>query len=260
MATLPRNTFKARLNEPGIQYGLWVSLADPIAAEISAGAGLDWLLIDGEHSPNDLRTVLGQLHAIQNHTPSAIVRPLKGDVALIKQYLDIGVQTILVPMVESADQAAEMVRAVRYPPVGLRGVATARAAQWGRIEGYANRADSEMCVIVQIESAEGLRHLDAIAAVEGVDALFVGPSDLGAALGHLGDPNHPEVRAAVSSALGAIRSAGKAAGVLGATPELAREYATAGATFVGVGVDTILLAKATRALADSFKQGGHHDR
>lgn len=247
-----QSRFKARLSEDVVQYGLWVSLADSVAAEITAGAGFDWILIDGEHSPNDLRTMLYQLQAVEAYPVSPIIRPVRGDAVLVKQYLDIGVQTILVPMVETVEHAEEMVKAVRYPPAGIRGVATARGARWGRVDDYWEEADDQMCVIAQIESLAGLDNLEAIAAVPGIDGLFVGPSDLGAALGYLGQSNHPKVKAAVADALARIRATGKAAGVLGVTPELAKEYASAGATFVGVGVDTAILAKATKALADQF--------
>lgn len=246
---VPANRFKRRLSSAEVQYGLWVSLADPVAAEVAAGSGLDWLLIDGEHAPNDLRTVLAQLQAVAAYPVTPIVRPVRGDPALIKQYLDLGAQTILAPMVESAAQARELAAALRYPPAGSRGVATARAARWGRVEGYWAQADDEMCLIVQIESRAGLEALPEIAAVAGVDALFVGPSDLAAALGHLGDPGHPTVVAAVSEAIGTIAAGGKAAGVLAPSAELAAAYTEAGATFVAVGVDTMLLARATDDLA-----------
>lgn len=252
---IPRNRFKARLSDGGIQYGLWVSLADAVSAEITAVAGFDWVVIDGEHAPNDLRSILAQLQAVQAYDVSPIVRPVRGDVALIKQLLDIGAQTILVPMVESADQAEEMVAAVRYPPAGIRGVATARGARWGRVDDYWSQSDDQMCVIAQIETLVGLDSLEEIATVDGIDALFVGPSDLAAALGYLGQPNHPEVKATVTNALARIQATGRSAGVLGVTPELAMIYAAAGATFVGVGVDTIVLANALAALASQFTAG-----
>ena len=250
---MPRNSFKRRLNEPGTQYGIWVSLADPVAAEICAGAGFDWLLIDAEHSPNELRTIMQQLQAVAPYSASPIVRPVRGEASIIKQYLDLGAQTLLIPMVESAAQASDLVRAMRYPPHGIRGVASARSARWGRVDDYWSEANDEACLIVQIESLAGLENLEAIAAVDGVDGLFVGPSDLGAALGYLGDANNLIVKQAVKDALHAIRATGKAAGVLGATPELAEEYGQAGATFVAVAVDTAVLARSTEALAARFK-------
>jgi len=249
---MPKNEFKRRLAEPGVQYGMWISLADPVAAEISAGAGFDWLMIDAEHSPNDLRTLLVQLQAVNAYPVSPVIRPPKGDPVLIKQYLDLGAQTILVPMIETAEQAEEMVRATRYPPHGIRGVATGRGARWGRVENYWQQANDEMCLLVQVETVEGVKNLMDIAMVDGVDGVFIGPSDLGAALGHLGDPTHPNVREAVAAAIMAVRAAGKPAGVLSVNPTLAREFRDAGANFVAVGVDTHLLAKQTKALADSF--------
>jgi 4-hydroxy-2-oxoheptanedioate aldolase len=249
---IPRNQFKRRLADDGVQYGMWISLADPVAAEISAGAGFDWLMIDAEHSPNDLRTLLVQLQAVNGYPVSPVIRPPKGDPVIIKQYLDLGAQTVLIPMVETAEQAAEMVRATRYPPAGIRGVSTGRGARWGRVENYFRQANDEMCLLVQVETVKGVENLMAIAMVDGVDGVFIGPSDLGAALGHVGDASHPEVRAAVVAAIGAVRAAGKPAGVLSVNPTLAREYRDAGANFVAVGVDTNLLAKHTKALADDF--------
>ena len=253
MVEMPVNEFKRRLSEPGVQYGMWISLADPVAAEISAGAGFDWLLIDAEHSPNDLRTLLVQLQAVNAYPVSAVIRPPRADAVIIKQYLDLGVQTILVPIIETAEQAEEMVRSVRYPPHGNRGVSTSRAARWGRVDNYYGHANDQMCVLVQVETIEGVKNLMDIARVDGVDGVFIGPSDLGAALGHIGDASHPEVRAAVAAAIVAVRAAGKPAGVLSVNPTLAREYRDAGANFVAVGVDTSMLAKHTKALAESFK-------
>lgn len=250
---MPRNEFKRRLGEPGVQYGMWVSLADPVAAEISASAGFDWMLIDGEHSPNDLRTLLSQLQAAWGYSVSPVLRPPRGDVHLIKQYLDIGAQTVLIPMVETAAQAAEMVAATRYPPRGVRGVATARGARWGRVDDYWRQADEEMCVLVQVETITGVQNLQEIALTDGVDGVFIGPSDLGAALGHLGNANHPEVVEAVSESIAAVRAFGKPAGVLSVNPHLARIYRDAGANFVAVGVDTHLLAKHTAELIESFR-------
>ena len=253
MSDIPVNQFKRRLVEPAVQYGMWISLADPVAAEISAGAGFDWLMIDAEHSPNDLRTLLAQLQAVNGYPVSAVIRPPRADAVIIKQYLDLGAQTILVPMIDTAEQAEEMVRAVLYPPQGIRGVASARAARWGRIDDYYRQANDEMCVLVQVETIKGVKNLMDIARVDGVDGVFIGPSDLGAALGHIGDATHPDVREAVVASITALRAAGKPAGVLSVNPTLAREYRDAGANFVAVGVDTSMLAKHTKALADSFK-------
>ncbi|MDR0209978.1 MAG: 4-hydroxy-2-oxoheptanedioate aldolase [Pseudomonas putida] len=254
---MPINTFKQRLQRGETQIGLWLGLADPYCAELAANAGFDWLLIDGEHAPNDLRSLLGQLQAIAPYPSQAVIRPVIGDTALIKQVLDIGAQTLLVPMVESADQAQALVRAMRYPPSGVRGVgsALARASRWNTIPGYLDHADAQMCLLVQIENREGLANLDAICAVEGVDGVFIGPADLSAAMGHRGNPGHPEVQAAIEDAIVRIRDAGKAAGILSADQTLARRYIELGAAFVAVGVDTTVLMRGLQALMGSFKEG-----
>jgi 4-hydroxy-2-oxoheptanedioate aldolase len=252
---LPVNRFKQGLREGRPQIGLWLGLANAYCAEICAGAGFDWLLLDGEHAPNDLRSLLEQLQAIAAYPSQPIVRLPIGDTVLIKQTLDLGVQTLLAPMVESAEQAATIVRATRYPQAGVRGVgsALARASRWNRIPDYLRRADAEMCVLAQVETFTGLEQLDAIARVEGVDGVFIGPADLAGALGHLGNPAHPDVQRAIEDAIARIRAAGKAAGILMADETLARRYLSLGCTFVGVGVDTTLLTRATQTLADKFK-------
>ncbi|AHL33911.1 2-keto-3-deoxy-L-rhamnonate aldolase [Pseudomonas brassicacearum] len=252
---MPINTFKQRLRSGEAQIGLWLGLADAYCAELAANAGFDWLLIDGEHAPNDLRTLLGQLQAVAPYPSQPVIRPVVGDTALIKQVLDIGVQTLLVPMVESADQARELVRAIHYPPHGVRGVgsALARASRWNSIPGYLDKADEQMCLLVQIESREGLANLDAIAAVDGVDGVFIGPADLSASMGFRGNPGHPDVQAAIEDAIARIRQAGKAAGILSADEKLARRYIELGAAFVAVGVDTTVLMRGLQTLAATFK-------
>ncbi|OHW39942.1 4-hydroxy-2-oxoheptanedioate aldolase [Pseudomonas sp. 06C 126] len=252
---MPINRFKQRLNSGEAQIGLWLGLADAYCAELAANAGFDWLLIDGEHAPNDLRGMLGQLQAVAPYASEAVIRPVIGDTALIKQVLDIGAQTLLVPMVESAAQARELVRAMRYPPQGIRGVgsALARASRWNRIDGYLDQADAQMCLLVQIESLQGLANLDAIAAVEGVDGVFIGPADLSASMGHRGNPGHPDVQAAIEDAIARIRQAGKAAGILSADEKLARRYIELGAGFVAVGVDTTVLMRGLQGLVGKFK-------
>ncbi|QDH64695.1 4-hydroxy-2-oxoheptanedioate aldolase [Pseudomonas azotoformans] len=252
---MPVNTFKHRLRSGEAQIGLWLGLADAYCAELAANAGFDWLLIDGEHAPNDLRGLLGQLQAVAPYPSQPVIRPVIGDTALIKQVLDIGVQTLLVPMVESAEQARELVRAIHYPPHGVRGVgsALARASRWNSIAGYLDHADEQMCLLVQIENREGLANLEAIAAVEGVDGVFIGPADLSASMGHRGNPGHPEVQAAIEDAIARIRNAGKAAGILSADQALARRYIELGAAFVAVGVDTTVLMRGLQSLAAAFK-------
>ncbi|ATE77987.1 4-hydroxy-2-oxoheptanedioate aldolase [Pseudomonas sp. PvR086] len=252
---MPINRFKQRLKSGEAQIGLWLGLADAYCAELAANAGFDWLLIDGEHAPNDLRGLLGQLQAVAPYPSHPVIRPVIGDIALIKQVLDIGAQTLLVPMVESAEQARELVRAIHYPPQGIRGVgsALARASRWNSIPGYLDKADEQMCLLVQIENREGLVNLDAIAAVEGVDGVFIGPADLSASMGHRGNPGHPEVQAAIEDAIVRIQKAGKAAGILSADETLARRYIELGAAFVAVGVDTTVLMRGLQTLAGKFK-------
>jgi 4-hydroxy-2-oxoheptanedioate aldolase len=250
----PINGFKQALRERRVQFGLWVGLANAYGAEICAGAGFDWLLLDAEHGPNTVQTLLAQLQAVAAHPTHAVVRATSGDPAHLKQLLDIGAATVLVPMVESPEQARALVRAVRHPPEGLRGVSTvlARAAQWGRYDDNLQRANDEVCLLVQIESVVALEHVDAIARVDGVDGLLIGPSDLAATLGHRGRSSHPEVRVAIDRAVARIVAAGKPAGILSTDEKLAHEFVTAGCTFVAVGVDTALLARATSELAAKF--------
>ena len=252
---MPINTFKQRLQSGPAQIGLWLGLADPYCAELAANTGFDWLLIDGEHAPNDLRGLLGQLQAVAPYASQPVIRPVIGDTALIKQLLDIGAQTLLVPMVESAEQARELVRAMHYPPQGIRGVgsALARASRWNSIPGYLDKADAQMCLLVQIENLEGLAKLDEIVAVEGVDGVFIGPADLSASMGHRGNPGHTEVQAAIEDAIVRIGKAGKAAGILSADQSLARRYLELGAKFVAVGVDTTVLMRGLQTLAAAFK-------
>jgi 4-hydroxy-2-oxoheptanedioate aldolase len=251
---LPVNTFKAAMARRQPQIGLWVGLASGYAAELLATTGFDWLLIDGEHAPNDVRSVLSQLQATAAYPVAAIVRPVDGSTALIKQYLDVGAQTLLVPMVHTAAQAAQIVAATRYAPRGVRGLgsALARASRWNGVDGYVQHADEEICVLVQVESVQGLAELGAIAAVDGVDGVFFGPADLSASMGHLGEPNHPDVLRAIDDGIATVIAAGKAPGILATDPALARRYLEAGALFVAVGLDTTLLARAARDLAAAF--------
>jgi 4-hydroxy-2-oxoheptanedioate aldolase len=254
---MPQNTFKLALREGRAQIGLWIGLANAYCAEICAGAGFDWLLIDSEHAPNDLQTLLSQLQAVAPYSSHPIIRVPIGDVTRIKQILDLGVQTLLVPVVESADQAAEMVGAVRYPPVGVRGVgsALARASRWNRIGNYLQAADEQMCLLVQVETKRGIDNLQAIAATSGVDGVFIGPADLSASMGYRGQPSHPEVQKVIEQSIATILAAGKAVGILTADETLARRYLELGCTFVAVGVDATLLARATDTLAAKFKGG-----
>ncbi|QHE83789.1 aldolase/citrate lyase family protein [Hydrogenophaga sp. BPS33] len=257
----PTNPFKQALAERRAQIGLWLGLANAYSAEICAGAGFDWLLIDGEHSPNGLRDVLAQAQTIAAYPAShPIARVPVGDAALIKQYLDLGLQTLLVPMVDTPEQAAQLVRACRYPQAGdiegqggIRGMGGARASRWGRYPNYAKEANAQVCLLVQAESREALRNLDAIAATPGVDGVFIGPTDLSASLGHIGNPGHAEVQTAIEDAIARILRAGKAPGILATDETLARHYLALGAVFVAVGLDTQILVRQTSALAARFK-------
>ncbi|MGO2392314.1 MAG: 4-hydroxy-2-oxoheptanedioate aldolase [Halomonas sp.] len=253
---MPQNEFKQQLLAGQPQTGIWLGLASAYSAEIAATAGFDWLLLDAEHVPNDLGSLLAQLQALAPYKSHPVVRPPTGDAVLIKRYLDIGVQNLLIPMVETAEQAAELVAATRYPPHGERGVGhvLARASRWGQVKDYLARADDEICLMLQVESQQALDNLEAIAAVEGVDGVFIGPADLSASMGHLGNAGHPDVEAAISDAIHKIRAAGKAAGIVTVDEQAARGYLVAGCTFVGVGIDALLYANALRGLAERFKR------
>lgn len=250
----PHNAFKAALAAGRPQIGLWLGLASGYTAEIAAGAGFDWLVIDGEHGPNTLPSIIAQLQAIAPSQSRPVVRAPIGETWVLKQLLDIGAQTLLVPMVETADQALALVRAVRYPPAGVRGVgaALARASAFSRVTDYLETADAEICLLVQIESRRGLGAIEEIAAVEGVDGIFIGPSDLAADMGHLGRPGAPEVREAVEDGIRRIIAAGRPAGILTGDAALARDYLALGASFVAVGTDVSVFAGALGALAKTF--------
>jgi len=252
---LPRNPFKHAIRAGNQQVGLWVSLASAYSAELVAGSGFDWLLLDGEHSPNDPPRILEQLQAVAPYPVTPIVRPAWNDKVLIKRYLDVGVQSFLVPYVSSSAEARAAVEAVRYPPRGIRGVAgTTRASRYGRIADYAKRAEDEICMLVQIETRAGLEDLDAIARTDGIDGVFIGPADLAAGLGHLGEIGHAEVQSAIKDAIGRIRACGKPAGILATDEPSARRYIEWGTTFTAVGLDAMILARETEKLAKAFKR------
>ena len=248
------NHFKRKLKNHQ-QIGLWVGLADAYGTEIAANAGYDWLLIDGEHAPSDLRTTLAQLQSIAAYPSQAVVRPPIGSVQLIKQLLDIGAQTLLIAMVETVEQAELMVKAVRYPPEGVRGVgaALARATRWNSIPNYYATAHENICLLIQIESVTGLENLDEILKVDGIDGVFIGAVDLSATMGYQGDPNHAEVQNAVVDAIKRIRQSGKAAGILSTQHEVTQMYLELGTEFVAVGVDTSVLMNSLRELLAKYK-------
>lgn len=243
-------SFKQALAGGRPLFGLWQAMAYGYAAEICAHAGYDWLLFDGEHSPNTAQTLLGQLQAVSRFALEPIARVPSGDPVSIKQYLDLGFTTLLIPMVDSAEQAAAVVSASRYPPQGIRGVAsaTARATGFGTDKDYLRQAAERVTVIAQIESRAALGNIAAIAAVEGIDALFIGPADLAASMGHLGNPIHPDVQAAIATAKAAIDAAGKPAGIFALSPEDAQNRAAQGFRFISIGSDIGVLLGGAKAL------------
>lgn len=251
---LPRNNFKRAIAELKPQIGLWSSLTSGISAEILCQCGFDWILIDTEHSPNDVLAIVGQLHGLTGGTATPIVRVAWNDPVLVKRTLDLGVQTILFPYVQTAEEARRAVASTRYPTAGIRGVASStRAAGYGRIKDYLRRADAEMCVLVQVENRTGLENIDAIAAVEGVDGVFIGPNDLAAALGHLGDIGHAEVQAAIKGALTSLKARNKAAGYLTYNVADAKQRFADGFTFIAVTSDITLLQRGGDEVVKTFK-------
>ncbi|UNK39957.1 aldolase/citrate lyase family protein (plasmid) [Shinella sp. H4-D48] len=247
---MPGNIFKSRLYEGRPQFGLWCTLSNSFAAEVVAGAGYDWLLLDTEHSPGDPLTVLPQLQVIAGYpSVSSLVRPAANDPVLIKRFLDAGAQTLLIPYVQTADEARAAVAATRYPPHGIRGVsALTRATRFGREKAYFENAQVDICVIVQIETQLALDNLESIAAVEGVDALFVGPADLAASLGFGANQMHPDMRSEVVKTISRIKATGKPAGLLTSDAVLQKAALSSGINFLAVGVDAGLLARSSEAL------------
>lgn len=251
---LPKNTFKAALREGRPQIGIWCTIAGSDNAEALAGCGFDWMLIDTEHSTVALDTVKAMLQAAAPYPTQTIVRPGWNDAVEIKRILDAGAMSILVPYVQNADEAARAVSAVRYPPHGTRGVAgITRASRYGAVDRYIARADEEICLLVQVETAEALTQIEAIAAVPGVDGIFVGPADLAASMGFPGDTSAPEVKAAILDAIRRIRAAGKPAGILSLDPDLLQQAVAAGSIFTAVDVDQAILLRGARALARQWK-------
>ncbi|MGG7568011.1 HpcH/HpaI aldolase family protein [Rhodovulum sp. DZ06] len=251
----PVNTFKQALKAGEVQYGAWLSLGSPFSAELMASRGYDWLVIDNEHAPNTLATTLPQIQAIHGHPCEPVVRPPIGEDWMIKQFLDGSARTLLIPMVEDAAQAEAMVRATRYPPHGIRGVGASvgRATFWGATPDYFKTAEEQLCLLLQVESRNALENLDAIAATEGVDGVFIGPADLSADMGHLGDPTHPEVLEAIGDAIGRIRAAGKAPGILWPANDTQR-WIDKGALFCAIGSDAGFLGAAAGMARGLFKE------
>jgi len=252
---LPVNAFKHAIAAGRPQIGLWSSIPSNYTVEIIAGAGFDWILLDTEHTPNDLESVLSQLQAAAGYPDTtAIVRVPWNDQVVLKRYLDAGVQTVLIPFVSSADEARAAVSYTRYPPKGVRGVGgTTRATRFGRIRDYTKLVERELCVLVQVETKQGLDNIEEICAVDGIDGVFIGPADLHASLGHTGETANPEILPLIDDGIRRIRKAGKAPGVLTPAEPLARRWLDCGALFVAVGADAGLLARGAEALAQRFK-------
>jgi 4-hydroxy-2-oxoheptanedioate aldolase len=251
---VPANPFKRALRAGQPQIGLWSSLASHISVEVVAGAGFDWLLLDMEHAPNELPMVHSQLQASNGGTAHPIVRPPWNEMVVIKRLLDVGVQSLLIPYVQTAEEARSAVAYTRYPPHGLRGFATGpRANNYGRITDYVQTYADELCVLVHVETRQGMDNLEAIAAVDGVDGVFIGPADLAAALGHPGELKHPQVQAAIDDAIRRLVAVGRPAGILTGDEQLARRYLELGCLFTAVGSDLALLARGADALAARFK-------
>ena len=251
---IPVNKFKQAIKANQQQIGLWCSLSNHFAVEVVAGAGFDWLLFDTEHSPNDIESVFTQLQAAAPYHSHPVVRVPWNDMVTIKRYLDIGAQSLLIPFIQNEEEAKRAVAYTRYPPAGVRGVAgTTRATRFGRVKDYPRRAQDEICVLLQIENQAGLDNLEKIAAVDGVDGVFIGPADLHASLGYMGETNNPKVMPIIDEAIRRIRKAGKAPGILTGVEADAKRWIGEGCLFTAVGADVGLLARAADALAAKFK-------
>ena len=251
---IPQNRFKRALLEGRQQVGLWCTLPGGFVAEALAGTGYDWMLFDTEHSPGDPLTVLDQLQAVAPYDVSPVVRPVTNDAALIKRFLDLGAQSLLIPYVQNADEARRAVAAMRYPPQGIRGVsALTRATRFGRVAEYGTRASDELCLLVQVETQAALDRLEEIASVDGVDGVFIGPGDLAASFGLIGQQGHPKVKAAIEDGICRIRACAKPAGILTTDPVYARHCMALGTTFTAVGVDVGILTRNATALCAQFK-------
>jgi len=254
---MTQNIFKQAIQSDKKQLGAFMALADSTAAELMATTGFDWLLIDAEHGPNDIKSIMHQLQAMSAYPVNSVVRLQDHDVGDIKRVLDIGAQTLLIPMVDSAEQAKELVAAVRFPPNGIRGMggALTRATRWGGIKDYLQHADDNICLILQLESTEGIAELDAITQVDGVDAVFIGPADLAAAMGYIGQPGHPEVCKVVERSIKRVHELGKPVGVYCGDPEQTERYQQMGASFFLIAADTLLLKGASALLLERFNKG-----
>ena len=253
--TLPRNAFKQALATQQRQLGLWCGLTSPIAAEILAGAGYDWIVVDGEHAPNDIPLLVSQLQAMRGGTAEPVFRVPWNDTVIIKRALDAGARSLLIPFIQNPEEARCAVAATRYPPLGIRGVSvTPRANDYGRVQNYHRNAHLDTCVLLQLETRAALEHIEEIAAIDGVDGLFLGPSDLAADFGHLGNPKHPDVQAAIADAARRIRAAGKSAGTLSGNLDDVERLFELGYNFTAAGSDVGILARNAEQIAARFRK------
>lgn len=253
MNTIFPNNFKSALSSKKLQFGCWSSLANPISTEVLGLAGFDWLLLDGEHAPNDVSTFVSQLMALKSSVSAPVVRVPTNDPVIIKRFLDIGFYNFLIPFVETEEEAVRAVASTRYPPEGIRGVSVShRANMFGTVPDYFTLSNQNITVLVQIESQQGVNNVDVIAATEGIDGIFVGPSDLAAALGHLGNAAHPEVQKTIQHIFSRAHAHGKPCGILAPVESDARRYLEWGATFVAVGSDVGVFRSSTQKLANTF--------
>jgi 4-hydroxy-2-oxoheptanedioate aldolase len=251
---IPANTFKHAIKDGKLQIGIWSQLANAVGAEVIADAGFDFAVIDAEHAPNDVLTVVPQLQILDRSPTSAVLRMPWNDMVLTKRFLDIGAQTLLMPFIQNAEEAARAVSYTRLPPNGVRGVATMhRANRYGRITDYLHTAEAEICLLAQVETKSALDRLEEIAAVEGLDGIFIGPSDLAGSMGHIGNPAHPEVQEAILGVPERMRRVGKPAGILTPVEEQARRYIEVGFVYVAVGSDLALLSSQLTALAAKYR-------
>lgn len=253
-----KNDFKDNLKNKQVQYGLWMSSTSSYMAEIGATADYDWCLIDGEHAPNTLQTMLAQLQAVAPYRMHPVIRVAEGTKVNIKQVLEIGAQSILVPMVDTAEQAKYIVKATQYPPVGVRGVGAfvARSSRWARVTDYMENTNNHICLLIQVETKQGIDELDEILKVDGIDGVFIGAADLSASLGHPNHSAHPDVQKAMKTAIEKIVASGKAAGFLAPNPDVAKKVIEWGVTFIAIGIDTMLYTQAIDARLALFKSPG----
>jgi len=249
-----KNKIKRQFKDGKSTFGIWNAIADTYAAEICGGAGFDWVVVDAEHAPYDLNSILLSIQALESHDTGIMVRPPSHDAAYIKKLLDLGVQSFLIPLVETKEQAEQLVKAIHYPPRGIRGVGAAesRAAQWSRVKDYYDVVQDELCLMVQVETVTGMNNLESICQVEGVDSVFIGPADLAATMNLLGQPDHEDVRKKVKEGLSLIKASGKIAGTLALDDEVIKEYLQAGAKFIGVAIDSEMLARASEKVAGKW--------